>query len=143
MTFEQQIAAFIKKAKENPEKLSRQVSIKLFSAVILATPVDTGRLRMNWQAAGDSPASGNVSGTDTSGGVAIRNVISFVNNDPNWKVFTLANNLPYAQKIEYGGYPGDGPNTTGGYSKQAPAGMVRINVSRFQRLINDALRDIR
>lgn len=143
MTFEQQIAAFIKKAKENPEKLSRQVSIKLFSAVILATPVDTGRLRMNWQAAGDSPASGNVSGTDTSGGLAIRNTINFVNNDPNWKVFTLANNLPYAQKIEYGGYPGNGPNTIGGYSKQAPAGMVRINVSRFQRLINDALRDIR
>lgn len=143
MTFEQQIAAFIKKAKENPEKLSREVSIKLFSAVILATPVDTGRLRMNWQASGDSPASGNASGTDTSGGLAIRNTINFVTNSPNWKVFTLTNNLPYAQKIEYGGYPGNGPNTTGGYSKQAPAGMVRINVSRFQRLINDALRDIR
>ena len=38
---------------------------------------------------------------------------------------TLTNNLPYAQRLEYG------------WSQQAPQGFVRVNVSRFQQLINE------
>lgn len=143
MTFEEQVAAFIKKAKENPEKVARAVSIKLFSAVILATPVDTGRLRMNWQASGATPATGDLAGTDKSGASARRSVTQFVTSSAEWEQFTLSNNLPYAEKIEFGGYAGGGPKTTpDGFSTQAPAGMVRVNTARFQALIDRALREV-
>lgn len=135
MSFALDVAAFAAKAKKNPEIVIRQVSIKLFSAIILGSPVDTGRFRMNWQAAGRSPETGTVTGVDKTGTTSINKMASVIVGLKDWYEFTLANNLPYANVIEYGGYPGDGPNTTGGYSKQAPQGVVRVNVARFNTLL--------
>lgn len=129
------VAAFVAKAKKNPETVMRQVSFKLFSAIIKGSPVDTGRFRMNWQASGSTPIRTVAQGTDVTGEKAISDMSNFVMKNPGWFEFTLANNLPYASVIEYGGYPGDGPNTTGGYSKQAPQGVVRVNVARFNTLL--------
>ena len=135
MSFALDVSAFAAKAKKNPEIVIRQVSIKLFSAIILGSPVDTGRFRMNWQAAGRSPETGTVTGVDKTGTTSINKMASVIVGLKDWYEFTLANNLPYANVIEYGGYPGDGPNTTGGYSKQAPQGVVRVNVKRFNTLL--------
>ncbi|QIG59208.1 putative tail protein [Escherichia phage vB_EcoS_XY1] len=125
MSFALDVSKFVEKAKKNPEKVMRQVSIKLFSAIIKESPVDTGRFRMNWMASGGTPASGVADATDKSGNIAIGNATSFVLKAADWHEFTLTNNLPYAQRLEYG------------WSQQAPQGMVRTNVSRFQRLINE------
>lgn len=119
------VAAFVAKAKKNPETVMRAVSIKLFSAIIKASPVDTGRFRMNWQTAGPVPRTGNVAGVDVTGNKTVQAAQTFITNSPVWQEFTLTNNLPYAQRLEYG------------YSKQAPSGMVRVNVLRFQQLINE------
>lgn len=135
MSFALDVKAFCDKAKKNPETVMRQVSLKLFSAIIKASPVDTGRFRMNWQASGSTPASGTTVATDQGGGKAISAVAEYVLKAPDWTEFTLANNLPYANVIEFGGYPGDGPNTVGGFSKQAPSGMVRVNITRFNALL--------
>lgn len=137
MSFALDVSKFVEKAKKNPEKVMRQVSIKLFSAIIKASPVDTGRFRMNWMASGGIPASGVTDATDKSGNTATGNATGFVLKAADWREFTLTNNLPYAEVIEYGGYRGNGPKTVGGYSKQAPQGVVRINVARFQQLINE------
>lgn len=125
MSFALDVSKFVEKAKKNPEKVMRQVSIKLFSAIIKASPVDTGRFRMNWMASGGTPASGVTDATDKSGNIATGNATSFVLKAADWREFTLTNNLPYAQRLEYG------------WSQQAPAGVVRTNVSRFQQLINE------
>lgn len=125
MSFALDVSKFVEKAKKNPETVMRQVSIKLFSAIIKASPVDTGRFRMNWMASGGTPASGTTDDTDKSGNTATGNATSFVRKAADWKEFTLTNNLPYAQRLEYG------------WSQQAPQGMVRTNVSRFQQLINE------
>lgn len=125
MSFALDVSKFVEKAKKNPEKVIRQVSIKLFSAIINASPVDTGRFRMNWMASGGTPAFGTTDATDKSGNKATGNATSFVLNASDWREFTLTNNLPYAQRLEYG------------WSQQAPAGVVRTNVSRFQQLINE------
>lgn len=135
MSFALDVKAFCDKAKKNPETVMRQVSLKLFSAIIKASPVDTGRFRMNWQASGSAPANGTTVATDQSGGKAISAVAEYVLKAPGWSEFTLANNLPYANVIEFGGYPGDGPNTVGGFSKQAPQGVVRVNIARFNALL--------
>ncbi|ECN2450313.1 HK97 gp10 family phage protein [Salmonella enterica subsp. enterica serovar Typhimurium] len=125
MSFALDVTRFVEKAKKNPEKVIRQVSIKLFSAIIKASPVDTGRFRMNWMASGSTPADGTTDATDKSGTTATKKATSFVLNSADWKAFTLTNNLPYAQRLEYG------------WSQQAPQGMVRTNVSRFQQLLNE------
>ena len=125
MSFALDVSKFVEKAKKNPEKVMRQVSIKLFSAIIKASPVDTGRFRMNWMASGGNPALGVTDATDKSGNIAIGNATGFVLKAADWREFTLTNNLPYAQRLEYG------------WSRQAPQGMVRTNVSRFQQLINE------
>lgn len=125
MSFALDVSKFVEKAKKNPEKVMRQVSIKLFSAIIKASPVDTGRFRMNWMASGGTPSSGTTDATDKSGNIAIGNATSFVIKAADWHEFTLTNNLPYAQRLEYG------------WSQQAPAGVVRTNVSLFQQLINE------
>ncbi|QQV88042.1 tail protein [Escherichia phage phiWAO78-1] len=125
MSFALDVSKFVEKAKKNPEKVMRQVSIKLFSAIIKASPVDTGRFRMNWMASGGTPASGTTDATDKSGNTATGNATSFVLKATDWREFTLTNNLPYAQRLEYG------------WSQQAPQGVVRTNISRFQQLINE------
>ncbi len=124
--FERSIENFIKKAKKNPEQVVRQVTIKLYSQIIMASPVDTGRFRMNWQATYGTPATGVLIGDDPSGSRAIARATNFVMNSPEWDEFRFTNNLPYAERLEYG------------YSRQAPQGMVRITVSRFQRLLDEA-----
>lgn len=125
MSFALDVSKFVEKAKKNPETVMRQVSIKLFSVIIKASPVDTGRFRMNWMASGGTPASGTTDATDKSGNTATGNATSFVLKAADWREFTLTNNLPYAERLEYG------------WSQQAPQGFVRTNVSRFQQLINE------
>lgn len=119
------IQAFVAKAKKNPETVMRAVSLKLFSAIIKSSPVDTGRFRGNWQTTGATPATGLIAGVDVTGGKAVNSAATYITNSPGWDVFTLTNNLPYAERLEYG------------WSKQAPVGMVRVNITRFQQLLNE------
>lgn len=143
MSFTLDVRNFVEKTKKNNETVMRQVSLKLFSAIIKASPVDTGRFRMNWQASYSVPAKGVLDGRDPSGATAINVMSDVVLKNPFWFDFVLANNLPYANVIEYGGYPGDGPNTVGGFSRQAPSGVVRVNVVRFQQLIDEEAAKVR
>lgn len=117
------IQAFVAKAKKNPETVMRAVSLKLFSAIIKSSPVDTGRFRMNWQTSGPAPASGINSGVDKTGAAAINAASNYIMKASNWYEFTMTNNLPYAPRLEYG------------WSKQAPVGMVRVNIARFNTLL--------
>ncbi|MGL4937179.1 hypothetical protein [Shewanella sp.] len=146
-TFDEQIKAFQRKAISSVDKNMRDVSIRLFGAVIKTTPVGKydngqvgGRLRANWQASGVSAATGQLEMFDKSGNETVAKMAAYIKTAAKANEFTLTNNLPYAPKIEYGGY-GDGPKTSGGFSIQAPQGMVRVNVARFQRLLDDAARE--
>lgn len=125
------IKNFVEKAKKNPETVARQVSFKLFSAVIKASPVDTGRFRMNWQTAGAVAPSGVIDGTDKGGAAAIGDAASYIFAASDWNEFTLTNNLPYAERLEYG------------WSNQAPSGVVRVNVARFNTLLEEEAAKVR
>ena len=131
MSFTLDVKAFCEKAKKNPETVMRSVSLKLFSAIIKASPVDTGRFRGNWQTTGVTPATGLIAGVDPTGNKAVNSAATFITNAPGWDTFTLTNNLPYAERLEYG------------WSKQAPTGIVRVNVIRFQQLINEEAAKVR
>ena len=137
--FANQVRAFAKKANMSIDKTVRGTAIKLFSAVIKSSPVDSGRFRANWEASGKTPVTTYNTNTDKSGDSAISAMTQFIASNPG-NEFTLSNNLPYAWKLEYGGYPGDGPSTVGGYSKQAPSGCVRVNVARFDAILEEMAR---
>ena len=131
MSFSLDITAFCEKAKKNPVTVMRAVSLKLFSARIKSSPVDTGRFRGNWQTTGATPATGLISGVDPTGSKAVNSAATYITNSPNWYEFTLTNNLPYAELLEYG------------WSKQAPVGMLRVNIARFDTLLNKEAAKVR
>ena len=128
------IRKFVARAGGNVDKIVRKVCLDLSSSIVLKTPVDTGRARANWQMTIGQPASGTVETVDKRGRSTIAAGRDAVKQAPG-NVFWITNNLPYISVLEYGLY-NDGPNTTGGFSKQAPNGMVRISI----RELNSALR---
>lgn len=137
MTFASDVSRITKEMERDAVELSEAVFISLFKSVIESTPVDTGRLRGNWQTTQDSPASGDVSRIQKREfGTASREVVATVKG---LGTFYLTNNLPYAHKAEFGGW-GTGPGATikttrDGFSVQAPHGMVRKNAKRVKRIL--------
>lgn len=134
MSFTLDVKAFCDKAKKNPEIVMRQVSMKLFSAIIMGSPVDTGRFRNNWFAnLGPTPSSEITAYTGKQGTAAISRVSKVITESRGlaWTELTLTNNLPYAQRLEYG------------WSQQAPQGIVRTNVTRFNTLLEKEAAKVR
>ena len=103
MSFTADVSRIAKDIGETAENVGRSVFIELFSAVIRDTPVDEGRLRGNWQTTKNSPANGTLDRTSYSQTIA--EVYTTVDKPA---VYYLANNMPYAEKVEFGGY-GAGP----------------------------------
>jgi hypothetical protein len=127
MSFSDDIRRFTTKTVEAHDKITRTATLELFSGVIKATPVDTGRARGNWQTAVGSPAQAETDRVDKSGGEAIAEVESKTPQGAG-QVTYLSNNLPYIDELENGS------------SKQAPEGMVRKNMDRVQRMVETAIR---
>ncbi|PWK42213.1 hypothetical protein [Pseudomonas sp. OV226] len=88
-----------------------------------------GRFRGNWQFSIDTPADGVVDQIDPSGNVSVAVLRAQVQSLTIGQTAYLVNNLPYAVPLEYG------------HSKQAPGGMVRITLARFQQIVDEAIRN--
>jgi hypothetical protein len=131
--FSGQLGRFAGRAKHNLDATRRAVAIKLFSAIIMDTPVLTGRLRGNWQTSINSPLTAPIDRNDLTGAEAIRDVEKMVAQSRPTDAMYLRNNLPYAYRIEYEGWS----------KVKAPEGMVRRNVARFRRILNEAVRENR
>lgn len=121
-----------------------------------------GQLRSNWQIASKPNNRVLLSsrGAATKPGFAARKItgkFARVNRQGTMlissKSLYLFNNSPYGKVVEYGGYPTPVKNgsfnwrtgrfekrSRGGYSKQAPRGMVRINVIRYKNRIRRAMK---
>lgn len=137
MSFAREISAFGVKTKEQMDFFVFTICMDITNGVVLKTPVDTGRARANWFPSLDAPSNAISTRTDASGGTAI-NAAQGIAKEAAGRVFYLSNNLPYIRHLEYGLYgtpPGsaNGPKTIGGFSKQAPAGMVRTTINEVVR----------
>lgn len=140
MSFAREISAFGVKTKEQMDFFVFTICMDITNGVVLKTPVDTGRARANWFPSLDAPSNAISTRTDASGGTAI-NAAQGIAKEAAGRVFYLSNNLPYIRHLEYGLYgtpPGstNGPKTIGGFSKQAPAGMVRTTINEVVRAYN-------
>ena len=134
----------IDKLVSNQNDKVKAVWIQGLKAVITGTPVhfkDGGRLRNNWFLSEGKPSS-STRGKGSRGNGSF----SSVDKMPDWilgKTMYFTNNMPCVNVVEYGGYPKNPKYGTwtgsafqklsqNGYSKQAPAGMVRINLVKMR-----------
>lgn len=126
------LSEWVRKAKGNVGKVKRGAALRLFSSVVLKTPVDTGRARGNWQPSVGTAQSGTSENADKSGAGVIAEI---QNAAEKWarseqdEAIYLVNNLPYIQALEEG------------HSTQAPHGMVRTTLLEFPGAVEDAVRE--
>lgn len=120
--FEAKLRGFGIKTLDRIDKVRRASVLELLKLVIFSTPVDTGRLRGNWQTTLNSPAGAAIDRLDLGGAAAMADAVANLGSLTDVVWFT--NNLPYAERIEYDGW-----------SKQAPEGMVRRHVASWRRIV--------
>lgn len=118
------------------DEVFRVTVIKFFGQIVQASPVDTGRFRANWFATISRPSTKIELGSEKSEDQVNQRIERKINGSRESRVFWLTNNLPYSEVVEFGGYS-DGPKTKGGFSRQAPKGVVRITAKRFSKIFNE------
>src|SRR5574337_582216 len=114
-----------KRIEKNADEVVRKVALAVDAAVVMATPVDTGRARANWQVNINEPASGTreafIPGKEGStGGQNARAAIiagqviiqGYKPKEGEENSIHITNNLPYIGRLN------------DGWSAQAPAGFV-------------------
>lgn len=118
----------IQQAQDKAEDTVKFAVLGLFRAIVLKTPVDTGHLVYNWQVSVDSPETKERVGVDPDKQNTLQEGQS---NIGKWtlknKMLWIANNVEYAEDIEYG------------KSKlKAPQGMVRVSLREFDSVFRGA-----
>jgi hypothetical protein len=120
---------------DSSDKLVRRVALAVDSTVVLATPVDTGRARSNWQAELNAPADGVIDayadgkGASTAGAnatAAMQQAAAVIATHKSGDSIHLTNNLPYIGRLN------------DGWSAQAPAGFVEQAVHAGVQTIRGA-----
>lgn len=121
-SFAENMRVRAQKVTDNSDRLMRRVALAVDTAVVMGTPVLTGRARSNWQVglnapvnsvkypAPDKPASPEAGMAEalTTGQQA---VAQYKGSDGEGEIH-ITNNLPYIKKLN------------DGWSRQAPAGYV-------------------
>ena len=128
MSFADSLAKYCKAAGEQIDTVVRKTALELQASMIEKSPVDTGRFKSNWQV-GISAINTDTSaaaGSDPRG----RALIALQGYKPGNTIW-LTNSLPYAKRLE------------NGWSKQAPAGMVRLTLQDFHQAVERAVKGIK
>ena len=90
-----------------------------------------GRFRMNWQLGIGSVPVGEIDGVDTNGTIALPRIIAAIPEEAAGHVYYLANNLPYARRLE------------DGWSRQAPpGGIVALTVMDFKQAVDETVAEM-
>lgn len=114
-----QIHEFNIKAMAQSEAKIKKAFIGLSTDIIMDTPVLSGRLRNNWMVSVNQGSNETTESTENES-IGRVNAVKFKLGDTLY----LTNNLPYAERIEYG------------YSKKAPNGMTRRNIIKWSKYFN-------
>jgi hypothetical protein len=131
-SFALDLSRFGDKVNGNATRVVRKVALELLRGVVMATPVDTGRARANWQTTIGEMALGTVDAPSSAGSAAAEAIADGAETiqlgahlGDDVAIF-LTNNLPYIDRLEHG------------WSKQAPDGMVAKTIARFPFLVDQA-----
>lgn len=109
-------------------KLSKEY-FKALRVIVTETPFDKGRARGNWFLSVGSVSNKVTESTSPSDDY--KNIPSHVLG----KTIYFTNNLPYINKLEYGGYGADTEKVSNHFSRLAPGGWVRKELRRLAKRI--------
>ena len=131
MSFTGQLRSFGRNTGIKFDTVLRKVVIDITSDIVRMTPVDTGHARSNyfWGVQRVSAIDETKHG---KGAPSFARAFTFASSVKAGGVCYITNNLPYIMKLEYGGIGNGG-------SRQAPNGMARIVVARWQEIVNKAV----
>lgn len=143
--FHLSVAKFVKRAKVAPEIIVRKVAGEMLSEIVRRTPVGNpvlwkgpapagyvgGRARASWGVGLNRiDADARVTITDKDGRRTVaRGMAKLADYKPDDTVW-IASRLPYIERLEYG------------WSTQAPQGMVRLTVARWDDFLRKAAREL-
>lgn len=127
MTFSADLQRFTQKAGGRLDTVLRRSVLEMTRDIVRKTPVDTGHARSNWFW-GVYQVTSTDSAMSKNGAPSIARSNDFARSLRAGGVVYLTNNLPYIMALEFGS------------SQQAPAGMVRTTVSRWQSIVDRAAR---
>lgn len=88
-----------------------------------------GRFRANWHISLGVVESVTFDEVDPSGAETTAALVAAMSDFTAGQMAYIINNLPYAIPLEFG------------HSTQAPGGMVRVTVARFQQIVLEAIRN--
>jgi len=114
------------------DMIIRKSALDMFSEIIMRTPVDQGIAKGSWQTEIDNiPTGYDLSIRDKSGASARNKALKAMLKPKTWKDYTIyfVNNLPYIRRLEYGWS-----------TVQAPQGMVRLTVTKFNKFFTEAVK---
>jgi hypothetical protein len=132
------ISKWVKKAGANTDKVIKKIIIDLGTGLVETTPVGDakywknpapkgyvgGRARANWQYGFSAMPTGELNIVDPGGQTTINKIRSSITQVAG--VHWIANNVDYIEALE------------NGWSRQAPNGMLRVTVMRFQQIAKGA-----
>lgn len=122
LSFHQSIKNFVKKTDASMSDIVSASAIELFTNVVIGTPVRDGYAKGGWKVTFTTPSVKVVERQDPTGSKAINEINTKIDGSGRDEFF-LTNNLPYIERLEYG------------YSDQAPEGMVRISVAKWDSIV--------
>ena len=125
------INALLKKVGDKAQEVARQLAISLQRSIISQSPVDTGRFRNNWVCGINAVNTATTEAVDKTGADALNRTKSTLQHFKMGDTVYLTNSLPYAQRLEYG------------WSKQAPAGFVRITVVELEQYLKKVIAELK
>ena len=114
MSFSDDIGKWNNKVEKEATRIFRGTALSLFGKIVVRTPVDTGRLRGNWQVQLNSAPTGILEGTKEQSGKTTAKLGDSI---------YIVNNLPYAEVIENGD------------ATHKPHGMIKLSVAEFKNLV--------
>jgi hypothetical protein len=135
-SFTLSLQAFVEQTGRNADTVLREATLSLLNAILLRSPVDTGRFRGNWNV-GEQPdytvRNESYAGSTPESRGAAAATESMVRARAELQGFhagqqlVLANGLPYGIELEYHAH-----------SKQAPNGFVRLALKEYDQYLRRA-----
>ena len=141
MTFALDLQRFVEKTKDKADDAVGVIVVGVASSIDERSPVGDarywknpppkgyvgGHFRANWQLGVGTIPAGEIVGVDPTGEATQGKIIAEIPAQPAGHVYFLANNAPYARRLEEG------------WSHQAPQGMVGLTVVEFEQIVREAV----
>lgn len=142
MTFALDLAKFAEKCADKADAAVGNIVVRVAAEIDKRSPVGDalywqspppkgyigGHFRGNWQLGIGALPVGEIPGADPTGAAAQTRILAAVPDEAAGRVYFIANNAPYAMRLEQG------------WSRQAPEGMVGLAAVMFQQIVDDEVR---